>query len=200
MKSTATPYVQNIIFHGNSLFARGNANLEQANSAPIACYNKIILTKKVNCFNFNVSGKRLSNLITDFPTIVQPSLKKGDIVVCNELTNTLNDLQNVTDVYNLLLDYRDLVVAQGCKLVVVTMTARGTGYATIETDRLALNTMILANASEFEKVSDAGGLAVFNSILATANTTYYNADTLHFATTGYTTYGEFIADDILEII
>lgn len=191
-KSVTTNYKpKQLIFDGNSLFSRGNGNTANSQEASIACY-AAMTGSKPPIFNYGVSGKSITQLISDFPTKIAPYLRRGDILVFNEMTNDLATNTSTLTTKNDLLQYRDSVRAHGAKFIVVTMTARNTGYAGIETDRLALNAWINANTSEFDGIVDAGGDSHFNSIAATANTTYYNADTLHFATAGYTLYGQLI--------
>jgi len=199
MFNVAQPYRKQLIIDGDSLFARGNGNATAVFEAPIALYNALTGTRPP-IFMYAVSGKSIAQLISDFPTKIAPFIKKGDIVVMNETTNSLNTLQSASLTFDDLLDYRDLVWGLGAKIVVGTMTARGTGYVGIETDRLALNTLITNNASEFDKVCDVGGLSEFNSVAATASTTYYDADTLHFKTAGYNLYGQTFASKVQELL
>lgn len=176
-----------LFFDGNSLFARANANLANALASPLYLYSQLT-SPKPPMFAYPLSGASIAELITAFPTKIAPYIRAGDILLMNEVTNELGDSQNPTTTYNYLLQYRDLVHALGAKIVVMTMPARVITYANMEIDRLSLNANILANASQFDGVADSGGQTEFNSIAATLNTTYYNADQLHFTTAGYQLY------------
>lgn len=185
------PSVKQLIFHGNSLGSRGNGNIVNAGEAPSAMY--LAMTgNKPPMFNYSVSGKTIAQLITDFPTVVLPQLHRGDVVVMNEVTNTVGTTANTVTARTDMLQYRDSVWAHGAKIVVVTMTARSLIYPNVENDRLAINAWMLANAAQFDGVVDAGGNAAFNSVSSTTNTAYYNADALHFTSAGYTLYGQLI--------
>ncbi len=188
MFNVAKPKAKQLFFDGDSLFSRGNGNLANAYSSPITAYNSLTGIKPP-VFYMAVSGKSITQLISDFPTKMAPYINSGDIVVFNELTNELATVQNPNTVYNTLLSYRDLVWALGAIIIVGTMTARNTGYVGIETDRLSLNTLIRNNSNQFNEIADVGGLTEFNSIIATANLTNYDIDTLHFATNGYALQG-----------
>jgi hypothetical protein len=184
------PY-QNIIYDGNSLFSRGNGNVASVYEAPIACQTSITV-RKPPCFFVAISGRTIASLISEFSTKVAPLIQSGTIVVMNEGTNSLNNLQNPTLVYNDLISYRDLVVAAGGRLIVSTITARGTAtaYASFDTDRLTYNANLLSNSNQFLAVVDAASNVNFATVGVTSNATYYNADTLHFATAGYSLYGQ----------
>jgi len=180
---------------GNSLFARGvvggTGNVENVKEAPVACYNAMTGLRPP-MYTYAVSGKTIAQLITDFTTKVAPQLRPGDIVVMNEVTNTIGSTASTVTARTDLLIMRDSVRAHGAKIVVVTMTARSLIYPNVENDRLAINAWMLANAAQFDGVVDAGGDSHFNSVPSTTNTTYYNADQLHFTSAGYTLYGQLI--------
>jgi hypothetical protein len=189
MRYPANPYKKTVIYNGNSLFCRGNGNIENVLEAPYASYNALSNPKPpMMCYAF--SGKSISELTTDFTTKIQPYIKRGDIVVFNENVNTLADNHTVSSVQTGLLAYRTLVRSFGAKIIVSTMTCRAENYVGMETDRQTLNAWILANTSQFDGVADPGGITEFNSLAGVTNTTYYSTDQSHFTTAGYTLYGQ----------
>lgn len=189
MFSQINAYRATLIYNGNSLFCRGAGNIENVLSAPYASYAALTGIKPpMMCYCF--SGLNITELTAQFPTKIQPFIKRGDIVVFNENVNTLVDTHSVSSVQSGLLSYTALVRSFGAKIIVSTMTARAENYVGAEADRLTLNAWILANSSSFDGVADPGNLSIFNSLAACDNTTYYDADKSHFTTLGYAAYGE----------
>lgn len=186
--SNAQTYVRSsprqLIVDGNSLFCRGNGNVEFVGEAPLALYSGLTGSRPPY-FNFAISGRTIAQLIAEFSAKVAPTIHSGDVILFNEATNSLQALQNVDSVYNQIIRYRNLVQALGARIVICTCPARGNGYAGFEAARLSLNAMLLANAVQFDGVADTGGQAQYNSVAATASSTYYDPDTVHFKSIGY---------------
>lgn len=181
-----------LIVIGNSLLSYNGAKLVGAKTAPLYLYSQLTGNRPPISI-FATPGISISELITEFPTVIAPVLRSGDVVLFDEVINELGDSQSPSGTFDYLVDYANLVQGLGAKIVVMTCTARVEPYVGFETDRLALNTLIRNNSSEFDGLADSGGLTIFNSVSATLDTTNYNADRLHFSNTGY---NEFITPAI----
>lgn len=186
------PSIKKIIIDGNSILALGNGNKQNECAAVKACYDSLIGVRPPIYF-FPISGKTVLQLCADFPSKVAPSISVGDVVVCNETTNDLYATRDATVTYGHILAYRDSVHAHGGKIVWVTMTAvYWSDYLTVDTDRLALNLLINNNSVQFDGVIDFGNNSNFNTTAATLNTTYFNADRVHYTDLGYRIFGKAI--------
>lgn len=183
------PRHRKLIFDGNSLFNYGNANVINLYEAPNAAYNSLTGTRP--CMEYYaVGGRRVQQLIDEFPTKIAPIMKNGDILVMNEQTNSLKDLLDANTVYGQLQTYFALVKEYfpNSPTIYVNMIARDrAGDPSMEALRLELNTLTatLANANT---VVNAGGLPQFDSVADCSNATNYNADKLHLTTVGYGLY------------
>jgi len=190
-KNVTNQKVNRLIVDGNSLLARGNGNQPNAFRSVIALYDSMNTAHKPPILFYPISGKTITQLTSDFTAKISPNLKQGDIVVCNETTNDLYATRSATLTYAHILTYRDSVRAHGGKLVYVTMPAvYWSDYLTVDTDRLALNLLITNNSSQFDGVVDFGSHANFNDVADTQNTTYYDADRVHFTDLGYRVQGK----------
>lgn len=193
------PSNKKIVFDGNSLFTRGNGNLENVFAASQSAYTTLTGARPA-AFFVSISGRTITRLIQEFPTKTAPYLKPGDIVVNNEFVNELDSLQSVSDCLAKILQYRSMVQSLGCKLVLATVTAASSvyNYANFDADRQSLNSILKTNTSTYcDALADPAANVAFSD---PTNTTYYNADKLHFTTAGYILYGQLIAPAIQTLL
>jgi lysophospholipase L1-like esterase len=108
-------------------------------------------------------------------------------VICPYWAGT-NDIfagASAATVYANLQTFWAGVRAQGIKVIATTIIARGNFDAGMEVIRLALNVLIRSDTSLYDGLCDVALLSQFDSPADTANTTYYNADTVHLVVGGY---------------
>lgn len=173
-----------IIFHGNSLWNFGNANVPNQRLMPITAYNALIGTVSypIDFYDFSVGGKQTSQLITDFPTIVAPNVHAGDIVCMWEAVNEVGVHVTAAQGWTNYQIYCGLVHALGAKVVVFNTAAADNAYVA---DYLTFNSLLAADHSFADAYGDMR-ITHYTSTADAHNTTYYNADLVHRTTLGYT--------------
>lgn len=135
-------------------------------------------------------------------TALYDATKSKNVVVIGDITNDLAAptygsqaiAEAAADTFytGTTLPFIAALKAAGFTVVVPTMIARG-AYTTAnfkEYARLRYNVDVRAGAvANGYTVSDRGSDAVFNSVAATANATYYQADATHLTNLGYSIAG-----------
>lgn len=178
-----------VIVDGNSLTQKDGTNADLKYRMPLTLFTTLRTNNKIfGGQHYGVTGKRTSQLITDFPTKIAPYLRVGDIVVLWEITNDIGS-GGVTaqQAYDNVVTYVNLVRALGAKCVVVGFIARDyvTDAADVITRGFACNALLAANPSFYDAFVDIGANAAFDTRSDASNTTYYNADKIHLTNVGY---------------
>jgi len=176
---------------GNLIIFDGNSMTNGYSSANPGYADRVVHTlSPFGSYNFGVNGQTIVDMTNDAPTQIDPlysAIYAKNIVVCWELTNYLQSVQNPTTVYNAVVTYCQARRAIGWKAVVLTCLPRtdASAYANFEVDRLVLNTNIRTNyATWADALADIGNDATIGTALAPNNTTYYS-DKLHPTSAGY---------------
>jgi len=173
------------ILDGNSLTMSLNFYLANTLYAKFRTVNVVFAGQ-----HYGVAGKTTTQLIADFPTKVAPIIRKGDRVYFWEITNDLN-LGHVTaqQAYDNVVTYAGLVHAKGAKIYVINFIARNESGqdADVNTRGFAVNALLAANSSLFDRIIDVGSRAEFDDVTDASDTRYYNADKLHLVTRGLDT-------------
>lgn len=172
----------NNLFYGNAVSNYVRSGLTTAgNKAPV--------------FDYSFQGKTTRQLTTDFPTVVAPYFKSGDILMHWELTNDLNSGQTPAQCLANEIAYCQQAKAMGMKVYILTCIPRNPTFIS-DANRLTLNSLILADTSFCDGVVDVCTLPEFNEFSDYLNTTYYNADGTHLTTAGYNLIGQKILDSV----
>lgn len=182
-----------IIFHGNSLFHLGNNNLFYGNA--VSNYVRTNLVNKKAVFDYSYQGKTTRQLTTEFPSVVAPYFKSGDILLHWELTNDLNSGQTPAQCLANEIAYCQQAKAMGLKVYILTCIPRNPTFIS-DANRVALNALILADTTFCDGVIDVTLMTEFSLATSYLNTTYYNADGTHLTTTGYNLIGQRILDSV----
>jgi lysophospholipase L1-like esterase len=185
-----------IVFHGNSLFHLSANNLFYGNA--VSNYVRSGLTtagNKAPVFDYSFQGKTTRQLTTEFPTVVVPYFKSGDILIHWELTNDLNSGQTPAQCLANEIAFCQQAKAIGMKVYILTCIPRNPTFIS-DASRLALNALILADTSFCDGVVDVTLMTEFSLATSYLNTTFYNADGTHLTTTGYNLIGQKILDSV----
>ena len=191
-----------LIFDGNSFMALAQTPfVVGGNYLPIKTYSLLTTSNKPPVFYYGVSGKQVSELITDLPAKFGSMIRPGDIVVMSELVNQLRLTLDVNQTYADLQTYCALVRSYGAKIYITNMIACSTAQLADDTKRTSLNALIAANWASFcDGYINVAGLTQFDSVADTTNPTYYRIiDNLHLSDTnvlGYDTYAQEIANTL----
>lgn len=183
-----------VIFHGNSLFHLSANNLFYGNA--VSNYVRAGLKTANNqapVFDYSFQGKTTRQLTAEFPTVIAPFFKSGDILIHWELTNDLNSGQTPAQCLVNEKAYCAQAKAMGLIVYILTCIPRNPTFIS-DANRTALNALILADTSFCDGVIDVCQLAAFNSALSYLNATNYNADGTHLTTVGYNLIGQNILD------
>lgn len=178
-----------IIFNGNSHFNLAVNSITITNDyyVPVSIYNNVRASYSLAASIFAVGGNPTTTINTNFATQNAPIIKYGDIVVLWEITNDLS-VNGLTgqQAYDQVATFAASVRALGAKILVGTCAARNhtNDPADIFTRGQDCNTLIRNNSSLFDAICDIGADPLFDEETDCDNTTYYNADKLHFATAG----------------
>lgn len=185
-----------VIFHGNSLFHLSAGNVFYGNA--VSNYFRGLLKTANNIspvFDYSYQGKTTRQLTTEFPTAVAPYFKSGDILIHWELTNDLNAGQTPAQCLVNLKAYCTQAKAMGLVVYVLTCIPRNPTFIS-NSDRLTLNSLILADTSFCDGVIDVCTLSQFDNGSDYTDTTYYNADGTHLTTSGYNLISQKIYDSV----
>jgi len=185
-----------IIFHGNSLFHLGANNLFYGNAVSNYVRNGLITAgNKAPVFDYSYQGKTTRQLTTEFPSVVAPYFKSGDILLHWELTNDLNSGQTPAQCLANEIAYCQQAKAMGLKVCILTCIPRNPTFIS-DANRVVLNALILADTSFCDGVIDVTLMTEFSLATSYLNTTYYNADGTHLTTAGYNLIGQKILDSV----
>lgn len=151
--------------------------------------------------NVAVSGKLLTAMATDAPTLVDAKFVAGIENICmiwggtNDLAGSLSVTAN--SLYGTLVSYHDARHAAGFKTVAFTILPRAdstAGISTFETRRTDLNTLIRNNWRTFaDALVDVANDPVMGAAGTSTNTTYY-ADGTHPTNAGYARIAQFVRE------
>ncbi len=180
---------QQVIVDGNSLTQKDGTDLNFKYRMPLTLFSTLRTNNKIfGGQHYGISGKRTSQLITDFPTKIAPYLKPNDIVVLWEITNDIGS-GGVTaqQAYDNVVTYVNLIRALGAKCVVVGFIARDFAgdAADINTRGFACNALLAANPNVYDGFVDVGTNTAFDTKADASNLTYYLADKIHLTNVGY---------------
>lgn len=182
-----------LVFHGNSLFHLGANNLFYGNA--VSNYVRDNLPTKRAVFDYSYQSKNTRQLTTEFPTMVAPYFKSGDVLIHWELTNDLNVGQTPAQALSNEIAYFNQATAIGLKVYILTCIPRNPTWIS-DANRVALNTLILAEPTFAGRVIDVTLMTEFSTATSYLNTTFYNADGTHLTTAGYNLIGQRIIDTI----
>jgi lysophospholipase L1-like esterase len=187
-----------VVFHGNSLFHLRQGNV--LNGFAVSTLVRPQLTGVV-VQDYSYQGKTSAQLLAEFPTVVQPYVNKGDVIVFWDGRNSMaNNIGNLSPA-NALIDakaYCANAISLGLKVITLTCIPTSTTYVA-DADRLTFNTNMLADTSFCNAVVDPCALTEFNSVADLSNATYYNADQIHLTTAGYTLIANLLAPTIQSV-
>lgn len=150
------------------------------------------LSTSYNILNFGVGGMTLAQMVAAYPTQVAPNYATGfKNVIC--LWGGTNDFaingSTVATVESLLSQYISLAHATGFKVIVATMIARTgnnpVGGETLNTDKNAFNTYILANSYGADGLVDFTGTNL-GCDGCENNATWFQSGGVHPTTLGIT--------------
>lgn len=140
--------------------------------------------RAANIALFNSSASK-NVFVIDAPS---NDINAATITSSSDAQTYANDLFGVTNTgrtTNITVPYINALKAAGFAVVVPTIIARGTFGANQELARLDYNTLVRANAGTFGyATADRASDSRLNSVAATANTTYYDTDTVHTINAG----------------
>jgi hypothetical protein len=187
-----------VIFHGNSLF-----HLSQGNVFYGFAVSNVVRPQLTDLIvqDYSYQGKTSAQLLAEFPTVVQPYVNKGDVIVFWDGRNSMaNNIGNETPAQALIdaKAYCANAISLGLKVITLTCIPTSTTYVA-DADRLTFNTNMLADTSFCNAVVDPCALTEFNSVADLSNTTYYNADQIHLTTAGYTLIANLLAPTIQSV-
>lgn len=154
----------------------------------------LTLSKPYNVLNFGVGGMTLAQMVTAYPTQVKPNYAVGFInVIC--LWGATNDFaingSTVAQVETLFSQYVTAAHATGFKVIIGTMIARTgnnpVGGETLNADKNAINTFILANGVGADGIADFTGTNL-GCDGCENSATWFQSGGVHPTTLGITTY------------
>lgn len=176
-----------IYFEGNSLSNYGPGNILNGHYMPRRAYG-FLTAYNVAMKDLAVSARTQTMINADVATNILSDLRKGDVIVLWEGTNDIrfNTLTGAQGWAN-VVTYSNIVRPAGAKLIVCTITARDFSLDDADLmDRIdAYNVLARANPSVYDALCDLAADPVFDTRADASNTTYYNADKLHFTQAGY---------------
>jgi len=181
-----------IIFHGNSLFNYANNNLPYGWA--VSNYVRDNLVNKKSIFDYSQGGKTTTQIVSEFPTRIAPYFKANDVYIFWDGINDLNTGKTVAQTLASSKTLATLAKAQGYK--VYTLTCTSVNNVVVEPLRIQYNTLLLSDTSFWDGVVDLTTIGVISDLNAYTNTTYFNADGVHFTTTGYNLIAQKIIDSI----
>jgi hypothetical protein len=197
--SSVNSIPRRVIFHGNSLF-----HLRHGNVFYGFAVSNLVRPQLTNVVvqDYSYQGKTSAQLLAEFPTVVQPFVSKGDVIVMwdgrNSMASNLGNLtpaQALTDVKS----YCSNAIGLGLKVITLTCIPTSTLYVA-DADRLTFNSSMLADTSFCNAVVDPCTLSAFDSVADISNATNYNADQIHLTTAGYTLIANLLAPVIQTVL
>lgn len=139
-------------------------------------------------FNFGVSGQTIATSVTNVAKVdnlYNAANAKNVAILWSGINDVANGVAAAT-VYNNIASWCTGRKALGFKVVVCTLPACGTLTGAQETVRQTVNASIVSNAATIANgLADLAANSHFDAQADTADTTYYNADTVHLTNAGY---------------
>ena len=127
--------------------------------------------------NKGVSGETMATMLANYPTniapLFQPSATKN-VLALEACTNDLDAARTPAQCYADMTSYVTLAHATGWKVVIWTMLSNGN----IETQRQALNTLIIANTAGADGIINYNSTAL-GQVNGYTNPTWFQADHVH---------------------
>lgn len=216
----------NVQIIGNSISAGQGSS--RAETFPYSAQLARLLGGNYNVGNSAVSGQTTQQISAAYTTQVgnfydASTYSKNIAVILEARNDMINNSLTPTQAYNNLVTLCNTTRAQGWKVIVITITpswsatykgdATVTGYNNLETDRLALNALIVANWATFADAlvdfgansfvgttakNEQSGYTFSTSVRPTANN--YYIDGTHFLNTGYGLLAEMVHQSILKLL
>jgi hypothetical protein len=188
-----------VIFHGNSLFHLSNGNVFYGFAV-----SNLVRPQLTNVVvqDYSYQGKTTAQLLAEFPTVVEPFVNEGDVIILWDGRNSMaNNIGNETPAQALLdvKSYCSYVKALGLKVITLTCIPTNVLYVA-DADRLTFNSAMLADQSFCDAVVDPCALTEFDSVLDLTNLIYYNADQIHLTTAGYTLIANILVSPIQTVL
>lgn len=180
--SQVNSYAKQYVQYGNSLFHLSQGNVYYGFG--VLTQLRSILSPKPPMNDYSYQGKNTQQLIADFPTVVAPYIHSGDVITICEGVNDLavsNGNQTPAQALANLKTLSSLIQAKGCISVLLTCVPIDNTYV-VDADRLALNTLILADTSFWNHVIDLTTETIFDTYTDVNNTTNYETDKRHHKT------------------
>lgn len=169
-----------IIFDGNSQFM----GFEMQDSIPGLIDEALGFKYQIR--NESVGGMRTETMDDNAILVIGPYYDPAqlNILVVNEIINDLR-FTDATTAYNNLVSYCSGRRTQGWKVIVTTAHAVKVLDAYTDAKRLAVNTNVRTNWATFaDRLADVGADSLLGDAGDQTNTTYYQADELHFTLAG----------------
>lgn len=202
-KSSIIPQ-RTVWFWGNSLMNYGTGNLINVGRLPNTCYSTIVASKVASMQNISVGGKQTNQMITDFPTVLEPYIKKNDIVVIWELINDMGTgggggFQTNAQAYANYQTCCSLVRGAGGKAIVCSTIPNLN--ATYEANYTIVDGWIRSDWATFaDGYVDFRTVTGFQTVADSSNLTNYNSDRIHLTTVGYDTLAPYVATQVLTLL
>lgn len=199
-----------IFFEGDSLSEQGeNPAINFNYRMPTTAYSSLTGVKPA-MFAYALSGSQIESgtakSIIDRASVITGMAQANDIAVIWAGTNDISvGGRTAVQVYADLVAWATTMRNAGLKVIAVTMIAKNRSAdpdpAAIELIRLDYNALILGESLfVFDGYANAGALPEFDSIVDTANATYYNADAVHLTNAGYDLIATEIATTIQSLL
>jgi lysophospholipase L1-like esterase len=196
-KILARTKTQNIVDDGDSITA--NVGATGGKGWPTQAFDGI--DGRATVANVAVSGKLLSAMYADAPTLVDPKYVVGAENICTIWGGT-NDIAGslavtAASLYTMTVNYHNARHAAGFKTVAFTTLPRsngGGGMATFEARRIELNNLIRTNWRTFaDALVDVASDSVMGQEGQSTNLTYY-ADGTHPTNAGYARIARYVRE------
>jgi len=182
-----------LIFHGNSLFEFGASNLRIGNAVSNFVRDNLVTKRAI--FDYSFVNKTTRQLRDEFPTLIAPYFKAGDVLVMWDLTNDLSSGQTPAQALVNVKSYCAQAKAMGLKVYILTCIPRNPASLN-DANRVTLNNSIMADTSFCDGVIDVTTITEFSTSASYLNTTFYNVDGVHLTTAGYNLIGQRIINSI----
>lgn len=199
-----TSLTKTIFFWGNSHMNYGGGLLVSGGQMPKVAYAAIVAGGYGYAMqNYSVGGKQTIQMISDFPTILKPYLKKGDVVFFDEGPNNMappggnrTAAQTIADTITIA----GLVTGTGAKLIIAATTPHNVNGGN-EANYATYDSYMLSNHLSFAHgYCNYRSLTGFQTIADTANTANFEPDTNHSTNVGYAIKGNFAATTITPLL
>lgn len=153
------------------------------------CWERDYATEQVRIRNIGKAGDaaadRLSQINNNLLRFVNYS-SRYNTVFMNMGSNDLLGATTAADAYASVIQYIERAKSMGCRIVASTIAARD-GDATYQTKRTDFNNLLIADMGEADYL-----LRADLTFTDPTNTTWYDADEVHFTRVGYAKWAEIL--------